>query len=86
MDVLSAVSETALITLRSRVIEAEKEKPVIEDVVGRECWHRLQALLPIETRNRAFHRNLPSTLTRHIALRSRKYDTYTRQFMAENPN
>ena len=31
MDILKAVSETALITLNARIIEAEKENPVIED-------------------------------------------------------
>lgn len=86
MDVLNAVSETALITLRARVIEAVKEKPVIEDSIGLECLNRLQSLLPIETRNRLLNRNLPSTLTRHIALRARKYDSYARTFIEENPN
>ena len=33
MDILSAVSETALKTLKARVVESEKEKPVIEDAV-----------------------------------------------------
>jgi methyltransferase (TIGR00027 family) len=86
MDILKAVSETALITLRARVIEAGKEKPVIEDPIGRECLNRLQSLLPIETRNKILNRKLSSTLTRHIALRSRKYDSYARTFIDENPN
>ena len=35
MDILSAVSETALITLKARVQEAEKDEPVIRDEVKR---------------------------------------------------
>jgi methyltransferase (TIGR00027 family) len=80
------VSETALITLKARVIEAEKENPVIEDPIGLECLNRLQSLLPIETRDRILNKKLPSTLTRHLALRARKYDSYARTFIEENPN
>ena len=83
MDIFSAVSETALITLKAHVVESEKEKPVIEDAVALECFNRLQSLLPIEIRNRVLNRKLPSTLTRHIALRARKYDSYTRKFLEE---
>ncbi len=86
MDILSAVSETALITLKARVVEAEKEKPVIEDAIGLECLKRLQSLLPVESRNRTLDRKLSSTLTRHIALRARKYDSYARTFIEENPD
>lgn len=83
MDILSTVSETALITLKAHVVESEKENPVIEDAVALECFNRLQSLLPIEIRNRVLSRKLPSTLTRHIALRARKYDSYTRRFLKE---
>ena len=37
---LNDVSETALITLRARVIEAERKSPVIEDPRGREMLAR----------------------------------------------
>ena len=83
MDILSTVSETALITLKAHVVESEKENPVIEDAVALECLNRLQSLLPIEIRDRVLNRKLPSTLTRHITLRARKYDSYTRRFLEE---
>jgi len=70
MNILSDVSETALITLRSRVIETERKNPVIEDRVGRECLNRIKPLLSSETLNRVMNRKLSNTLTRHIALRS----------------
>jgi O-methyltransferase involved in polyketide biosynthesis len=66
------------------VQEAEKDGPVIRDEVAQECLAKIQPLLPIETQNRVLNRNLPATLTRHIALRARKYDAYAKAFIAEN--
>ena len=86
MNTLSDVSETALITLRSRVIEAERKNPVIEDRIGRECLNRIKPLLSSEVRNRIMNRKLSAALTRHIALRSRKYDEYARTFIKEHPD
>jgi len=85
MDILNAVSETALITLKARVQEAEKDEPIIRDKVGQECLAGIRPLLPIEMQNRFLNRNLPSSLTRYIALRARKYDSYAKAFIAENP-
>jgi methyltransferase (TIGR00027 family) len=74
-----------LITLKSRVQEAEKDEPVIRDEVAQECLAKIRPLLPLETQNRVLNRNLPATLTRHIALRARKYDSYAKDFIAKNP-
>ena len=84
MDTLNTVSETALITLKSRVQEAEKDEPVIRDEVAQECLAKIRPLLPLEMQNRVLNRNLPATLTRHIALRARKYDSYAKDFLAKN--
>jgi len=84
MDILSAVSETALITLKARVQEAEKDEPVIRDEVAQECLASIRPYRPVETQNRLLNRSLPSSLTRYIALRARKYDAYTKAFIAEN--
>ena len=86
MDVMSAVSETALITLMARVVESEKDNPVIRDEMGSECLERLRTHLPTDTRNRILDRKLPPTLTRHIALRARKYDAYAKEFIKEHPD
>ena len=83
MDIFGAVSETALITLKARVVESRKKKPVIDDPIGFECLSRLQSMLPIEIRKRVLDRDLPLTLTRYIALRARKYDRRTEQFLSE---
>jgi methyltransferase (TIGR00027 family) len=82
---MNEVSETAFITLRSRVIESEKRNPVIHDPVGVECFNRIGPLLASDLYNRLINKKLPATLTRHIALRARKYDLYARTFMNENP-
>jgi methyltransferase (TIGR00027 family) len=84
MGVLSDVSETALITLKARVIEAKKKKPLIRDDIGVHLLNRIESILPLETRKRIIGRKLPSTLTMHIALRARKYDSYARKFIKEN--
>jgi methyltransferase (TIGR00027 family) len=86
MDTLNSVSETALITLRARVLEAQKEKPIIKDVMGVELVQKLKSLLPLDTRERIFDKKLSSVLTRHLAMRARKYDLYTRNFIKNNPD
>ncbi|MFH0768670.1 MAG: class I SAM-dependent methyltransferase [Chloroflexota bacterium] len=83
MDIFSAVSETAFITLKARLVESEQEKPVIKDAVALECFNRLQSLLPIDVRKRLLDRELPLSLTRYIALRARRYDMYTKRFLEE---
>jgi methyltransferase (TIGR00027 family) len=84
MDVLSDVSETALITLRARAIETRKEKPLIHDDAGVEMLDKIGPLLPADTRQRVMDRKLSPVLTRYIALRARKYDSYARSFIKEN--
>lgn len=86
MDALNTVSETALITLKARVLEAEQSDPIIEDDVAKKCLANLQARLPSETRTRILDRTLPASLTRHIALRARKYDAEAKAFIAANPD
>lgn len=83
---MNEVSETALITLRSRVIESGKKNPVIHDPVGEKCLNKIETLWPSGLFNRLIKKKLPVTLTRYIALRARKYDLYTRTFMNENPD
>ena len=83
--IMDEVSETALITLLSRVIESGKPNPVIHDPVGVECFKRLETILTFDQSERLIKKKLPVSLTKYIALRARKYDNYTRAFMNENP-
>lgn len=82
---LNAVSETALLTLKARVIEAEKQSPVIHDAKGREILDKISSHVSTETQRRVLNRKLPSTLTSYLALRARKYDSYTKTFIKKNP-
>jgi len=86
MDTLSGVSETAFITLRARVVEAQKEQPVIHDEVGEELLERIRSRLPMEVRQRVLDRKLSVTLTGHLALRARKYDRYAQAFIQQHPH
>lgn len=81
MSRLSAVSETALLTLKSRIIESEKDPPLIVDPKGREILEKIQQLIPEETWERVLKRKFSPTLTSYITLRARKYDAYTREFL-----
>jgi len=85
MEKLSDVSETALITLIARAIETKKEFPVIDDPMGVKLLDRIEAHLPAETRQKMFDRKWSPTLTRYIALRARKYDQCTLNFIDVNP-
>jgi O-methyltransferase involved in polyketide biosynthesis len=86
MNILSDVSETAIITLKSRAIESNKTNPVIRDDVSSEILENIGILIPSEAHSRLLDRRLPSSLTRHIALRARKYDLYTKEFVEEYPD
>lgn len=86
MDQFSAVSETALITLRSRIIESEKTFPVIHDPVGAELLQRLKKQDLDESVNSLLYRKLPSSLTVPLALRARKYDSAVKEFLAVYPD
>lgn len=83
---LNAVSETALLTLKARVLEAEKPAPLIHDPMGREILDRISAQVSAGTLERVLNRKLPSTLTGYLALRTRKYDSCTLDFLEEHPD
>ncbi len=82
---LSEVSKTAVATLRSRVIESGKPRPLIDDPMAAYCLERLAGLASEEERALLFDRRLSRALTRHIALRARKYDALADAFISDNP-
>lgn len=81
---LDRVSETALYTLRARVIEARKVNPLLKDPVGIRLFEGICSLLPGEKRERIMEAQLPRTLVNHLCLRARQYDRYTREFKETN--
>jgi methyltransferase (TIGR00027 family) len=81
------VSETAILTLRSRVIESGKDKPVIKDPMGKTLLKGLEPLISQDIKDRILsNKKMSSALTSYIALRADKYDSYTREFLKEKPD
>ena len=81
---LTDVSKTALVTLRSHVIESRKGNPIINDPMATYCLEKLVSLASADERVLLFNRKLPSTLTSHIAFRARKYDLIINDFISKN--
>lgn len=86
MKQLTEVSETALITLRSRVAESQKANPVLQDPVGEELYQKLLEVLPSDLVKRVLEIKLSPVLSMHIALRARKYDALCREFLEKFPD
>lgn len=86
MKQLSEVSETALITLRSRAIESQRANPLLHDPVGEELFKKLIAALPGNQHRQVLKRKLSPLLSSHIAIRARKFDTLSREFLQEHPD
>lgn len=84
MKVLSDVSETALITLKSRAVESLKPNAVINDPKSMQILESMKVLADSALKTK-LEKPLPSTLTRHIALRARKYDADTLEFIQKHP-
>jgi len=82
---LSIVSETALFTLRSRIIESRKANPVITDPVGMELLERIENQAHEGSVKSALQRKLPVSLTNPLAIRARKYDSFTKEFIKSHP-
>jgi O-methyltransferase involved in polyketide biosynthesis len=59
MKQLTEVSETALITLRSRVVESRKANPLLHDPVGEELFNKLTESLPDDGRHQLVSARTP---------------------------
>ncbi len=81
---LTDVSKTAFLTLRSHVIESQKKNPIIHDSMAAYCLEKLISLSSDEEKTLLVNRKLPSLLTRHIAIRARKYDIIVNEFISKN--
>ena len=81
---LTDVSKTAIATLRSHVLESQKNNPVINDPMAEYCLDNLVTLATEDEKTLLFKRKLSLSLTNHIALRARKYDSITNEFISKN--
>jgi methyltransferase (TIGR00027 family) len=82
---LTDVSKTAIVTLRCRVLESKKSKPIIKDPMAEYCLDKLFSLASVEDKRLIFSRKLSSVLTNYIAIRARKYDSIVNDFISKNP-
>jgi methyltransferase (TIGR00027 family) len=83
---LNTVSETALITLKSRAVETIKEPPLIRDPHSLELINKFQSLELSPVQQKHLERLPPVTLSSYIALRARKYDAIARTFLKDHPD
>jgi O-methyltransferase involved in polyketide biosynthesis len=83
---LTDVSKTAIATLRSHVLESQKDKPIINDPMAEYCLDELASLVSEDEKAVLFDRKLSSALTSHIAIRARKYDSIANDFISQNPS
>jgi methyltransferase (TIGR00027 family) len=83
---LSNVSKTAIVTLRCHALESQKKRPVLKDPMAEHFVEQLAGYASQAERAQLFNRRLAPALTRHIALRARKYDSLADEFIAGNPS
>ncbi len=83
---LTDVSKTAIVTLRSHVLESQKDRPIINDPMAEYCLDELASLASEDEKALLLNRKLSSALTSHIAIRARKYDSIANDFISKNPS
>ncbi|MDH4257808.1 MAG: class I SAM-dependent methyltransferase [Candidatus Aminicenantes bacterium] len=81
---LTDVSKTAIVTLRSHVLESQKNKPIIIDSMAKYCLDKLISSASEDEKVLLFNRKLSSALTSHIAIRARKYDSIINDYISKN--
>ena len=81
---LSDVSKTAIVTLRSHVIEANRRPPLLDDPMAAVCLERLAVLATSADEQAVFEHKLSRALTSHIAIRARKYDAIVNAYIAHH--
>ena len=82
---LTDVSKTAIGTLRSRVIESGKNRPLISDPMAEYFLDEFYSRITGSEQEQIFTRKLSPKLTLHIAIRARKYDAIVNDFISKHP-
>ncbi|MBN1464157.1 class I SAM-dependent methyltransferase [candidate division KSB1 bacterium] len=82
---LTDVAKTSIITLRSHVIESQKDEPLIADPMAEYALHQLAAYAAKDGGEQVLDRQLSAALTNHLAIRARKYDAIANDFIARHP-
>lgn len=85
----TSVEETALLTLYAKAIESQSVEPILKDEKAEALAACLDPLLQQRTTKMAqqlVNRTIDPRLVVHLALRAKKYDTYTKDFIGKHPN
>ena len=85
---ISGVEETALLTLYTKVIESQSGDPILKDEMAESLVRKIDPLLkdhPSRMAKRLYSRAIDPNLVVHLALRSKKYDTYAQTFLEKHP-
>jgi methyltransferase (TIGR00027 family) len=85
----SSVQETGLLTLYNKALESQSDDPILKDEIAESLVARIDPILQRKDGKMAKQlrdRATDPRLNVHIALRSKKYDAYAREFMQEYPD
>lgn len=81
---MNDVSNTALVTLKCHVQDAEKKDPVLADKSSLKAYEYLNANLD-ERGKLILNKNSKRNQVKHIAIRAKKYDEYAIQYLQKYP-
>ncbi len=85
----SGVQETGLLTLYNKALESQSEDPILKDEIAESLIGRIDPILKFKEGKMAKQLRERATdprLNVHIALRSKKYDDYAREFLNSHPD
>ena len=85
----SGVEETALFTLYAKAIESQSKDPILKDVKAEALVAYLDPYLQKRSTKMACQlvsRSIDPRLVVHLALRTLKYDSYTKDFLKKHPS
>jgi methyltransferase (TIGR00027 family) len=86
---LSDVATTSLLTLYARALESQSQDPILIDEKAVEITQRLNPLLaesPDRLLRSLANGKIRRQLCVHLALRAKKYDSYTQDFLTLHPH
>lgn len=83
---LSSVSETAITTLKSRVMYAQDDESIINDPMGIQIYNQLNLKVTESSQKKILSKKLQGSLMNYLVLRALKYDSVTKHFLEKYPD
>ena len=85
---ISGVEETALLTLYTKAIESQSADPILKDELAEALVQKIDPYLKEKSSKmakRLYSRKIDPRLVVHLALRSKKFDSYATAFLEKHP-